>query len=126
MGKLQTGGHAHNQPVPLELLDVEDGVAGGQIQSVAADHVRQALHRCRQVQPTKPIDVILLNAPLTEPRLPPKLYRAPSSLFLSSLRRQERGSEWPACGGCPEAHMAPNIPVNALHLVAGDDQYGQG
>ena len=84
---------AHNQPVPLELLDVEDGVAGGQIQSVAADHVREALHRFRQMQPTEPIDVILWNAPSAERGLPPKLYRAPTSLFLSSLRRQERGPE---------------------------------
>ena len=35
---------AHNQLVPLELLDVEIGVAGGQMSSVAADHVREALH----------------------------------------------------------------------------------
>ena len=65
---------AHNQLVPLELLDVEVGVAGGQIQSLAAGHVREALHRFRQVQPTEPVDVTMWNAASAEPGLSPPVW----------------------------------------------------
>ena len=66
--------HAPNLLVPLELLDVKVGVAGGQIQSLSADHVREALHRFRQVQPTEPIDVTMWDAPSAEPGLSPPFW----------------------------------------------------